>query len=126
MAERNIKMIDYDLMSVISHGITVSNLAYEVGEAMALPKDQCYELALAGILHDIGKLRLSRYVSGTEDPLVVEEIKYVRRHPQLGCEALQNIPVLCWRVFIIIMRTMTAAAIPRIFGEKKFLWEAGS
>ena len=36
------------------------------------------------------KLRLSRYVSGKENPLVVEEIKYVRRHPQLGCEALQN------------------------------------
>ena len=42
MAEKNIRMIDYDLMSVINHCITVSNLAYEVGEAMALPKDQCY------------------------------------------------------------------------------------
>lgn len=90
MAERNLKMIDYDLVSVINHGIAVSNLAYQVGETMALPKDQCYELALAGVLHDIGKLRLSRYVSGTENPLVVEEIRYVRRHPQLGCEALQN------------------------------------
>lgn len=90
MAERNIKMIDYDLLTVIDHGIAVSRLAYQVGETMGLPEDQCYELALAGVLHDIGKLRLSRYVSGTEDPLVVEEIKYVRRHPQLGCEALQN------------------------------------
>lgn len=90
MAEKSIRMIDYDLMSVINHGITVSNLAYQVGEEMQLPKDQCYELALAGVLHDIGKLRLSGYVSGKEDPLVVEEIKYVRRHPQLGCEALHN------------------------------------
>lgn len=83
-------MIDYDLISVINHGIAVSNLAYQVGETIGLPQDQCYELALAGVLHDIGKLRLSRYVSGKENPLVVEEIKYVRRHPQLGCEALQN------------------------------------
>ena len=90
MAERNLKMIDYDLISVINHGIAVSNLAYKVGETIGLPQDQCYELALAGVLHDIGKLRLSRYVSGKENPLVVEEIKYVRRHPQLGCEALQN------------------------------------
>ena len=90
MAERNLKMIDYDLISVINHGIAVSNLAYQVGETIGLPQDQCYELALAGVLHDIGKLRLSRYVSGKENPLVVEEIKYVRRHPQLGCEALQN------------------------------------
>ena len=90
MAERNLKMIDYDLISVINHGIAVSNLAYQVGETIGLPQDQCYELSLAGVLHDIGKLRLSRYVSGKENPLVVEEIKYVRRHPQLGCEALQN------------------------------------
>ena len=83
-------MIDYDLISVINHGIAVSNLAYQVGETIGLPQDQCYELALAGVLHDIGKLRLSRYVSGKENPLVVEEIKYVRRHPQLGCEALVN------------------------------------
>ena len=57
---------------------------------MQLPEDQCYELAVAGVLHDIGKLKLSGYVSGKENPLVVEEIKYVRRHPQLGCEALHN------------------------------------
>ena len=90
MAEKNIRMIDYDLMSVINHGITVSNLAYQVGKELQLPEDQCYELAVAGVLHDIGKLKLSGYVSGKENPLVVEEIKYVRRHPQLGCEALHN------------------------------------
>ena len=90
MAEKNIRMIDYDLMSVINHGITVSNLAYQVGKELQLPEDQCYELAVAGVLHDIGKLKLSGYVSGNENPLVVEEIKYVRRHPQLGCEALHN------------------------------------
>ena len=90
MAEKNIRMIDYDLMSVINHGITVSNLAYQVGKELQLPEDQCYELAVAGGLHDIGKLKLSGYVSGKENPLVVEEIKYVRRHPQLGCEALHN------------------------------------
>ena len=55
MAERNLKMIDYDLISVINHGIAVSNLAYQVGETIGLPQDQCYELALAGVLHDIGK-----------------------------------------------------------------------
>ena len=40
MAEKNIRMIDYDLMSVINHGITVSSLAYKVGEEMQLPKDK--------------------------------------------------------------------------------------
>lgn len=57
---------------------------------MSLAEDVCYELAVAGMLHDIGKLRLSRYVSGDKNPLVIEEIKYVRRHTQLGYEALKN------------------------------------
>lgn len=90
MAERIGKVIYYDLVTEIEHGILVSSLASAVGEKLGLSQEQCYELAVAGVLHDIGKLRLSGYVSGEEDPLVVEEIKYVRRHPQLGCEVLKD------------------------------------
>lgn len=84
------KIIRYDLETEINHGIQVSNLAYETGKQLNLTKEVCYELAVAGILHDIGKLRLSRYMSGEENPLVIEEIKYVRRHTQLGYEILKN------------------------------------
>ena len=90
MAERIGKVIHYDLVTEINHGILVSSLASAVGEELGLPKEQCHELAVAGGLHDSGKLRLSGYVSGEENPLVVEEIKYVRRHPQLGCEILKK------------------------------------
>lgn len=90
MAEMSEKIIRYDLETEINHGIQVSNLAYKTGRQMSLAEDVCYELAVAGMLHDIGKLRLSRYVSGDKNPLVIEEIKYVRRHTQLGYEALKN------------------------------------
>ena len=90
MAEVKTKVISYDLETEIMHGIQVSSLAYAVAKQLKLPEEQCYELAVAGVLHDIGKLRLSGYVSGNENPLVVEEIKYVRRHPQLGCEVLKD------------------------------------
>ena len=39
----------------ISHGIYVSNLAYFLGTAIGLDESVCHELALAGLLHDIGK-----------------------------------------------------------------------
>ena len=90
MAEMSEKIIRYDLETEINHGIQVSNLAYKTGRQMSLAEDVCYELAVAGMLHDVGKLRLSRYVSGDKNPLVIEEIKYVRRHTQLGYEALKN------------------------------------
>lgn len=90
MVEISGRVISYDLVTEIRHGIRVSNLAYAVGKKLDIPEEDCYTLAVAGMVHDIGKLRLSRYVSGERNPLVVEEIHYVRRHAQLGCEVLKE------------------------------------
>ncbi|MBR2527227.1 MAG: HD domain-containing protein [Blautia sp.] len=69
----------------------VSNLAYDVAAEMGLSQEYCYELAIAGMVHDIGKLRLKGYIYGQEkDPMVIEEMKYVRMHPWLGYEELKN------------------------------------
>ena len=80
MVKMSEKIIRYDLETEIDHGIEVSNLAYATAKELGLAENLCYELAVAGMVHDIGKLRLSRYMSGEENPLVIEEIKYVRRH----------------------------------------------
>ena len=52
--------------------------------AMAYGYD--YEKAMiAGLLHDIGKLEMAKYVyQKGQKPLTIEEIKYVRLHPTLG------------------------------------------
>ena len=75
----------------LAHGITVSNLAYLVGKQMNFSEEDCHDLALAGFLHDIGKLELVKYVRDHEgETLVIEEMKYVRRHPRLGAEILEK------------------------------------
>lgn len=85
------RILEFDLSSELNHGMVVSNLAYAVAEEMGLMKDQCYELAIAGMLHDIGKLKLTGYINGQEsDPLVIEELKYVRMHSTLGYEELKG------------------------------------
>ena len=85
------RILDFDLSSELNHGIVVSNLAYDVAKALGLEERICYELAIAGMLHDIGKLRLIGYINGGEvDPLLVEELKYVRMHSTLGYEALKG------------------------------------
>lgn len=92
----------------------VSNLAYAVAEEMGLPHEQCYELAIAGMLHDIGKLKLTSYINGQEqDPLVIEELKYVRMHSTLGYEELkgQGYSDFVLRVSCTIMRIMMAVDI---------------
>jgi len=84
-------ILEYDLSSELHHGMDVSNLAYDVAKAMGLEEEICYQLAIAGMLHDIGKLRLTGYINGEEQSsLVIEELKYVRMHPNLGYEELKS------------------------------------
>lgn len=85
------RILEFDLKSELSHGVKVSNLAYDLAKELMFPHDVCYELAIAGMLHDIGKLKLTGYINGQErNPLVIEELKYVRMHPKLGYEELKG------------------------------------
>ncbi|MCI8596886.1 MAG: HD domain-containing protein [Lachnospiraceae bacterium] len=85
------KIFEEDITSEINHGIRVSNLAYHVAKRLGLYEDQCHELAVAGMVHDIGKLRVSGYLYGRDkDTLAIEEMKYVRMHSRLGYEILMR------------------------------------
>lgn len=85
------RILSFDLSDELKHGIHVSNLAYAVSEELGLSHEVCYQLAIAGMLHDIGKLKLTGYINGAEkDPLVIEELKYVRMHSALGYEELKD------------------------------------
>lgn len=75
----------------VAHGSIVSNLAYRIGKQMDFTESECHELAVAGFLHDVGKLELARYLRGhQEETLIIEEMKYVRLHSQLGADILEK------------------------------------
>ena len=85
------RLLEFDLSAELNHGIAVSNLAYAVAKELGLEEEFCYQLAIAGMLHDIGKLKLTVYINGQErDPLLIEELKYVRMHSTLGYEELRD------------------------------------
>lgn len=78
-----------DLEEAIDHGILVSKLAYLLSNELGMDKDFCYNMAQAGMLHDIGKLRLGKYIYGRDkNVLIVEEMKYIRMHSSIGYEVL--------------------------------------
>lgn len=87
---RSDHLINYNLVKEIEHGIQVSNLAYKLAVEIGLDESVCYEMAMAGMLHDIGKLKLAGYIQGEDDPLVIEEIKYVRMHSKFSYDILQE------------------------------------
>lgn len=83
------KILDYNMEDEMNHGIYVSNMVYLVAKELGLPEEQCYELAVAGVLHDIGKLRINDLYQ-SEDQLVVEEMRCVRMHASFGYEILKE------------------------------------
>ena len=79
-----------DFKDNVTHGICVSNLTYLTARKMGLDEGTCYDLALAGLLHDIGKLQLSRYLYGRAvDSFEMEGMKYMRLHSKLSYDILQ-------------------------------------
>lgn len=72
------------------HGIEVSNLAVMIAEELGENKSFCDSLSVAGVLHDIGKMRLARYFYSEEDTLVIEHMKYVRQHAVYSYKILKE------------------------------------
>ena len=74
----------------VMHGICVSNLAYKLAVELGMEESGCYELSVAGMLHDIGKMRLISCVyREEEETLTVEQMRYIRMHPKLGFDILK-------------------------------------
>lgn len=72
--------------SILFHSIIVSHFAYRVGKELDLSDDVCYELAYAGIMHDIGKIHLDYQLRILEESKLnkhdigVDTKRYVRNH----------------------------------------------
>ena len=80
-----------DYKNGIEHGVLVANLTYQLAKRMGLSEEECYELKIAGMMHDIGKLKLSEYLYGRNSvELSVEEMKYMRMHSKISFDVLKN------------------------------------
>ncbi|MBQ8147834.1 MAG: HD domain-containing protein [Lachnospiraceae bacterium] len=80
-----------DFSAGITHAMCVSDLAGKLARELGLPEEDVKEIALAGMVHDIGKLKISRYIYGRqEDTMKIEESRYIRRHAQLGEQILRK------------------------------------
>lgn len=87
------RIVDYNLTEELAHGTYVSCLARELARELGKSEEDQYKLALAGLVHDIGKLKLANYIYGEkkiESPLVIEEMKYVRMHSMLSYGILRE------------------------------------
>jgi putative nucleotidyltransferase with HDIG domain len=92
--KNNSELIDYivnDFKSGIKHGVLVANLTFALAKEYGMSDDEAYELKLAAMMHDIGKLKLSEYLYGrTNESLPEEEKKYMSMHPKISYDVLKK------------------------------------
>jgi putative nucleotidyltransferase with HDIG domain len=85
-----IELHDHDPTTLI-HSRKVAQLAVEVGEHLGLPTDALRRLAVAGLLHDIGKLQVPEDILRKPGPLTDDEYRTVQTHPQAGADLLAHL-----------------------------------
>jgi len=72
------------------HVHRVSDLAVNLGSGLGLAPEDLDRLALAGVLHDVGKIHLDPGILGKPGPLSEDEFELMRRHPEMGFAMTRN------------------------------------
>lgn len=80
-----------DITAMFDHGMTVAMLTEMMARKLNLTEETVNDISKAGMIHDIGKLRLSAYLYGRSNDLMdIEEIRYARMHPVLSRDILRQ------------------------------------
>ncbi len=77
-------------MRLIKHSIKVAYFSFFSAKKMNLSERQCRNIFFAGLLHDIGKIKLNQEILYKRDKLTIEEYEHVKRHVLLGVELLKK------------------------------------
>ena len=72
------------------HVHRVSDLAVDLGSGLHLGDDDLDRLALAGVLHDVGKIHLDPGILAKPGPLDEDELDLMQRHPEMGFAMTRN------------------------------------
>ena len=73
------------------HSHRVQQVVLAIGERLGLARSQVDALGLAGLFHDIGKLRVPDAILTKPGPLTDDEFELIRRHPEDGAEIVGHL-----------------------------------
>lgn len=73
------------------HQSRVADLARAIARQMGLPEEQMYAIHLAGLVHDLGKIRIPAEILSKPGRLDQIEYGLIKMHPQAGYDILKSI-----------------------------------
>jgi HD-GYP domain-containing protein (c-di-GMP phosphodiesterase class II) len=88
------RLIDFRSPWTATHTSGVSVAAQVIGKLMGLPESRCTMLAVAGHLHDLGKLAIPLEILEKPGRLTDADFAVMKRHPLCTYSVLSNVPEL--------------------------------
>jgi putative nucleotidyltransferase with HDIG domain len=85
------------------HELRVADLARRIAAEMGLSEDELDGISMAGLLHDIGKLRIPAEILTKPGVLSPAEFSLIKEHPRSGYEILNHIE-FPWPVAETVLR----------------------
>lgn len=111
---------------IAGHQLRVSGLACVMAEKLDMPAEEVETIRIAGILHDIGKIRIPLDILNRPGNILSAEYELLKIHPQIGFEFLSGIPFEQPIAEIVYQHheKLDGSGYPRGLTEKDILWEA--
>lgn len=88
------QIIDMKHPFTAGHSLRVSHYAMATALAMRLEHDEVTRIRWAALIHDVGKLSLSRKILDKPTSLSKDEFAIVKRHPEITRKILEMVPTL--------------------------------
>ena len=85
------------------HQRRVADLAVSIGRELGLPEEQLQGLYWAGIVHDLGKIRVPQEILSKPRELTEAEFAVVKDHPMIGYQLLKGIS-FPWPIADIVLQ----------------------
>jgi PAS domain S-box-containing protein/putative nucleotidyltransferase with HDIG domain len=108
------------------HQRRVTELACAIAKEMGITEDRITGLRLAGLIHDIGKVRVPAEILTNPDGLSDAEFMMIKMHPTIGYEILKTID-LPWPVAQIVYQhheRMNGTGYPLGISKENIILEA--
>jgi len=108
------------------HQQRVTQLACAIAKQMGRPEGQIIGIRLAGLIHDIGKVRVPAEILTNPDGLSEPEFTMIKAHPQVGYEILKAID-FPWPVAQIVLQhheRMNGSGYPLGLSDEDIILEA--
>lgn len=76
------------------HSVRVAEYAVKIATSMQFPPKRVARVEYAALLHDLGKVGVSRRVLAKETRLSDDEYAEIKRHPDIGAHIVADVPYL--------------------------------